>query len=98
MYLKEFGVAAALLQKRLHMVGAVICGWQGVKKLCGRAVIPLRDKDLFPRGSIKLNGIKFYSSRPSTQVQPPGAAPRSMHSSPGAGVRPVRVKTSHSLR
>ena len=59
---------AALLQKRLHMVGAVICGWQGVKKLCGRAVIPLRDKDLFPRGSIKLNGIKFYSSRPSTQV------------------------------
>ncbi len=59
---------AALLEKRLHMVGAVICGWQGVKKLCGRAVIPLRDKDLFPRGSIKLNGIKFYSGRPNTEV------------------------------
>lgn len=59
---------AALLQKRLHMVGAVICGWQGVKKLCGRAVVPLRDKDLFPRGSTKLNGIKFYSDRPGTEV------------------------------
>lgn len=59
---------AALLERRLHMVGAVICGWQGVKKLCGRAVVPLRDKDLFPRGSIKLNGIKFYSDRPSAQV------------------------------
>ncbi len=58
----------ALLERRLHMVGAVICGWQGVKKLCGRAVVPLRDKDLFPRGSTKLNGIKFYSDRPSAQV------------------------------
>lgn len=59
---------AALLERRLHMVGAVICGWQGVKKLCGRAVVPLRDKDLFPRGSTKLNGIKFYSDRPPAQV------------------------------
>lgn len=59
---------AALLERRLHMVGAVICGWQGVKKLCGKAVVPLRDRDLFPRGSTKLNGIKFYSERPAAQV------------------------------
>lgn len=59
---------AALLERRLHMVGAVICGWQGVKKLCGRAVVPLRDKDLFPRGSTKLNGIKFYSDRTPAEV------------------------------
>lgn len=59
---------AALLERRLHMVGAVICGWQGVKKLCGRAVVPLREKDLFPRGSTKLNGIKFYTDRPPAQV------------------------------
>lgn len=59
---------AYLLQKRLHMVGAVICGWQGVKKLCGKAVVPLREKDLFPRGSTKLNGIKFYSERTPTET------------------------------
>lgn len=59
---------AYLLQKRLHMVGAVICGWQGVKKLCGKAVVPLREKDLFPRGSTKLNGIKFYSERTPAEV------------------------------
>ena len=59
---------ASILEKRLHMVGAVLCGWQGVKKLCGRAVVPLRDKDLFPKGSIKLNGIKFYSDRPNAEV------------------------------
>lgn len=51
----------ALLEKRLHMVGAVICGWQGVKKLCGKALFPLTDDDLFPKGATKLNGVKFYS-------------------------------------
>ena len=59
---------AAILETRLHMVGSVICGWQGVKKLCGKAVFPLRDKDLFPRGSTKLNGIKFYSERVPAEV------------------------------
>lgn len=51
----------ALLEKRLHMVGSVICGWRGVKKLCGKAVFPLTDSDLFPRGATKVNGLKFYS-------------------------------------
>ena len=51
---------AAILERRLHMVGTVICGWQGVKGLCGKVVFPLKDEDLFPRGSVKLNGVKFY--------------------------------------
>lgn len=59
---------AALLERRLHMVGSVICGWQGVKKLCGKAVIPLRDEDLFPEGSTKLNGVKFYGERTPDEI------------------------------
>lgn len=59
---------ASLLEQRLHMVGTVLCGWQGVKKLCGKAVFPLRDKDFFPKGATKLNGIKFYSDRTNAQV------------------------------
>ena len=59
---------AALLERRLHMVGSVICGWQGVKKLCGKAVIPLRDEDLFPAGSAKLNGVKFYGERTPDEI------------------------------
>lgn len=59
---------AALLGKRLHMVGTVICGWQGVKKLCGKAMFPLTDEDLFPAGSTKFNGIKYYSNRNPDQV------------------------------
>ena len=58
----------ALLERRLHMVGSVICGWQGVKKLCGKAVIPLRDEDLFPEGSAKLNGVKFYGERTPDEI------------------------------
>ena len=54
---------AAILERRLHMVGAVFCGWKGVKGLCSKAIFPLTDQDLFPTGSTKLNGVKFYSER-----------------------------------
>lgn len=59
---------AAVLEQRLHMVGAVICGWKGVKGLCGKAAFPLEDTDIFPTGSTKLNGVKFYGSRKSDEV------------------------------
>ena len=59
---------AAILEKRLHMVGTVLCGWQGVKKLRGKAVFPLKDEDLFPHGSSKLNGVKFYGDRSPDEV------------------------------
>jgi len=53
----------AILETRLHMVGTVLCGWAGVRDLVGKAVFPLKDQDLFPTGSIKLNGVKFYGDR-----------------------------------
>lgn len=58
----------AILERRLHMAGTVLCGWQGVRGLCGKAVFPLTDGDLFPMGSTKLNGVKFYGDRPSDEV------------------------------
>lgn len=58
----------AILEQRLHMVGTVLCGWQGVKDLCGKLVFPLHDQDLFPQGSTKLNGVKFYSDRAPDEV------------------------------
>lgn len=53
----------SILEQRLHMVGAVLCGWQGVKGLGGKVAFPLNDHDLFPQGSTKLNGVKFYGNR-----------------------------------
>ena len=51
------------LQRRLHRFGSVLCGWSGVKTASGKAVVPLTDEDLLPAGSVKINGVKFYSGR-----------------------------------
>lgn len=59
---------AALLEKRLHMVGSVLCGWKGVKGLKGKVFFPLFDEDLFPAATTKLNGVKFYGQRRPNDV------------------------------
>lgn len=64
----------AILERRLHKLGAVLCGWDGVTELNARAVFPLKDEDLFPSGSVKLNGLKFYGSRNPDQVVAYGTA------------------------
>ena len=51
------------LQRRLHRFGSVICGWQGVSAAAGKAVVPISDENLLPGGSVKINGVKFYSTR-----------------------------------
>ena len=59
----------AVLERRLHRLGTVLCGWQGIKGLGGKALFPLGDSDLFPAGSCKMNGVKFYGSRaPETVI------------------------------
>ena len=53
----------AVLERRMHKLGVVLCGWKGVKACAGKAAVPLTDADLFPSGSVKVNGVKFYSQR-----------------------------------
>ena len=76
----------AILEARLHMVGTVLCGWEGVKDLCGKAVFPLTDTDLFPQGSTKLNGVKFYGDRNPDEVV---SYTTSLISTAGGGLMPV---------
>ncbi len=59
---------AAILQRRFHRLGVVLCGWQGVKGLCRRSLFPVDHSDLFPAGTCKLNGTKYYGSRDPNQV------------------------------
>ncbi len=59
---------AMLLQRRLHKLGTVLCGWQGVKGLCGKAVFPVSHEDLVPAGSVRMNGVKFYGSRNPDEI------------------------------
>lgn len=58
----------AILQKRLHRLGTVLCGWQGVEQLSGERSFPVNDTDLFPVGSMRMNGVKFFGSRPTDLV------------------------------
>lgn len=58
----------AILERKLHKLGAVICGWDGVSALNTKAVFPLDSYDLFPSGAVKMNGLKFYGSRNPDQV------------------------------
>lgn len=64
----------AILERRLHKLGTVLCGWHGVQGLNAKAMFPLSDTDLFPGASAKLNGLKFYGSRNPDQVVAYGAA------------------------
>ncbi len=52
-----------LLERRLHKLGTVLCGWQGIRQVPQKLVVPVAPKDLFPGNTMKLNGVKFYGSR-----------------------------------
>lgn len=76
----------AVLEKKLHDVGAVICGWKGVEGLCGKAVFPIGYDDLFPAGCAKMNGVKFFGSRPTDEVV---AYATALVAANGSGLAPV---------
>ncbi len=83
----------ALLQRRLRALGTVLCGWQGVKGLCGKAVFPVSHEDLFPAGSVRMNGVKFYGSRNPDQIVSYGTA---VIAAEGGGLTPLFLQVLDS--
>jgi len=76
----------AVLERRLHEVGTVLCGWKGVVGLAAKCLYPLSDHDMFPTGSVKMNGVKFYGDRnPETVIAYAAAL---MHAN-GGGLAPI---------
>ena len=73
---------AAVLERKLHRLGTVICGWQGVEGLLGR----LTDNDMFPRGTTKMNGVKFYGDHDPEEVIAYAAA---LFRATGGGLAPL---------
>lgn len=76
----------AVLEKRLHRLGSLICGWQGVEGMNGKLVFPLEHSDLFPAGACKMNGVKFYGDRESDEVVEYAAA---VMEAAGGGLAPL---------
>ncbi len=58
----------AVLERRMHALGTVFCGWQGVDALSGKVLFPVGHEDLLPVGSVKMNGVKFFGSRQPDQI------------------------------
>ena len=52
----------AIMERKLHKYGTVLCGWHGLRAARGKADYPVFYKDLFPKGCTKLNGTKFFGS------------------------------------
>ena len=59
---------AWVLEHRMHRLGTVLCGWQGVEGLGGKAVFPLTYGDMYPVGTVRMNGVKYFGSRDPDQV------------------------------
>ncbi len=59
---------SGILERKLHSVGSVICGWQGVEQASGKATFPVSFSDLFPAGSCRMNGVKFFGSREPDEI------------------------------
>lgn len=76
----------AILERKLHKQGVVLCGWEGIRTMSRRVVFPLEHSDLFPTGSCKLNGVKFYGSRDPDQVV---AYCNAVISADGGGLAPL---------
>ncbi len=63
-----YALPYSLLTKRLSRKKAVLCGWYGAKVLRGCEALFLRDAELFPRGCMKLSGVKTFDDYKSTQI------------------------------
>ncbi|MBO7184376.1 MAG: hypothetical protein J6V34_01120 [Oscillospiraceae bacterium] len=53
----------AILERRMHKLGTVLCGWRGLQNIEKQGYYPLGHKDLFPENHVKLNGMRFYGER-----------------------------------
>jgi len=63
-----FGMPLAALSARLSKSGAALAGWEGVRWSVRGSGILLTDTDLFPPGTVSLNGIKIFGDFPVEKV------------------------------
>lgn len=76
----------AILERRFHKLGVVLCGWSGILGLSQGGAFPVRDEDLFPMGAAKLNGVKFFGKREPDEVVAYAAA---LMGACGGGMAPL---------
>lgn len=63
-----FSLPGRFLSRRLAGVGAALAGWEGIRRQAKNSGILLADTDLFPPGSVALNGVKVFENHPLDKV------------------------------
>lgn len=63
-----FTLPSRLLSRRLAGVGAALAGWEGIRRQAKNTGILLSDTDLFPPGSVVMNGVKVFPNHPLDKV------------------------------
>ena len=74
-----------LLASRLSNAEAALCGYHGAEVFGGEHSILIGDEDIFPAGSLTLNGFKVYNGNPDRVIAYAAAACRSS----GSALDPV---------
>ena len=57
-----FPLPFSSLAKQLQREGCAVAGWYGAERVSAKRTMILTDADLFPPGSVRLNGIKVYGT------------------------------------
>lgn len=55
-----WGLPWSRLARHLQKTGCAVAGWSGAERISRRRCMILSDADLFPPGTIQLNGVKVY--------------------------------------
>lgn len=55
-----WGMPFSRLARHFHKAGCAVAGWCGAEKISRRRAMILTDGDLFPSGTIQLNGVKVF--------------------------------------
>ena len=79
----SFPLPFSSLARHLQRSGCAVAGWFGAERISAKRAMILTDADLFPPGSIRLNGIKVYGTALPDAVSYAAALARSSGSGLG---------------
>ncbi len=82
-----------ILERRFHKTSTILCGWQGVEGVSGKAVFPLTFGSLYAPDAIRLNGMKFFGDWEPDQVL---AYATAVMTAEGSGLAPMFTQVLHN--
>jgi len=89
----SFSLPCFIAARKLVPVGAAIAGWTAACSLSDDSVMVLTDRDIFPPGTVTLNGMKVFNNYPTDMVI---ACAASMMEASGSGLARVFGELVHS--